>query len=193
MTELQQRILEISKKKGLSHLSSCLTSVDIIDAIYANKQEDDIFILSNGHAGLALYVVLEKYYGFDAEKLYDKHGTHPNKCQEDKIHCSTGSLGCGLAIAVGHALADRTVHCLISDGECAEGIVWESLAFIRNKNLKNINVYVNMNGFSAYDVVDKEYLCSRLRIFLPEINIHLTDLNDFPFLENSLKSHYCKL
>ena len=62
LSELEKRILEISHKHKLSHISSCLTAVDLIDNIYKNKREKDIFILSSGHSALALYVVLEKYY-----------------------------------------------------------------------------------------------------------------------------------
>ena len=59
--ELKKRILEISYKKKLSHLGSCLTAVDIIDEIFKIKKPDEKFVLSSGHAALALYVVLEKY------------------------------------------------------------------------------------------------------------------------------------
>jgi len=68
--DLKKRITNISYKKGLSHLGSVLTAVDIIKEIYDTKKEEDIFILSAGHAGLALYVVLEEKYGFDAEKYF---------------------------------------------------------------------------------------------------------------------------
>ena len=93
MNALTDRVIQLSKKLGLSHIGSCCTAVGIIDEIYSVKKEDEPFILSAGHAGLALYVILEKYYGFDAEKLYHKHGTHPNRSLGDKIYCSTGSLG----------------------------------------------------------------------------------------------------
>ena len=92
---------------------------DIINNIFANTLSDDIFILSNGHAAVALYVVLEKYYDVDAEDLLKEHGEHPKR--DDRfIHCSTGSLGQGITVAVGRAIAkpNRDVHCLISDGEC---------------------------------------------------------------------------
>ena len=58
---LKKRILEIAYKNKLSHLGSYLSSVEIIDEIYSKKKSEDIFILSSGHAALALYVILEKY------------------------------------------------------------------------------------------------------------------------------------
>ena len=82
---LKSRIFEISYKNKISHLSSNISSVDIIDEIFSIKKNEDIFILSNGHAGLALYVVLEKYYGINAEELYQKHGVHPHRDVENKI------------------------------------------------------------------------------------------------------------
>jgi transketolase N-terminal domain/subunit len=68
INELEKRILEISYKNKLSHLSSNLTAVNIIDEIYCIKGNTNPFILSSGHAGLALYVVLEKYYGINISK-----------------------------------------------------------------------------------------------------------------------------
>ena len=86
LNDLQKRILDISYKHKLSHLSSNLTAVGIIDEIYCLRKDNDPFILSSGHAGLALYVVLEKYYGLDAEKLFKKHGVHPNRDIKDKLY-----------------------------------------------------------------------------------------------------------
>lgn len=189
--KLKKRLLEIAYKKKLSHLGSYFSSIHIIDEIYSNLNESDIFILSSGHAALALYCVLEKYKKIDAEHLFDKHGGHPHLCVEDDIHCSTGSLGMGLTVAVGRALSNkkRKVHCLISDGECAEGSIWESLRFINEYNLTNLIVHVNVNGYAAYDKVDCEYLIDRLKVFLPSIKIHKTSVNQFSFL-HGLNAHY---
>ena len=79
MRHLKKRILEIAYKHKLSHLGSYFSSVDIIDKIYKTKNKDDIFILSSGHAALALYVVIEKYEGKNAEELFLKHGGHPHR------------------------------------------------------------------------------------------------------------------
>ena len=191
MVDLKKRILEIAYKHKLSHLGSYLSAVNIIDEIYESKNPNDIFILSSGHAALALYVILEKYGGKDAEELFLKHGGHPHRDEENGIYCSTGSLGLGITVAVGRALAvkNRKVHVLISDGESAEGSVWESLRFIQESNLSNIEVYVNVNGYAAYDKVDKKYLVDRLKAFLPSINIRYTDVNQYPFLRG-LNAHY---
>lgn len=191
LNSLIKRIINISYKNKLSHIGSCITSVEIIHNILKNKKEKDIFILSEGHAGLAYYVVLEKLYGIDAEMLLEKHGVHPNRDPSNYIQVSTGSLGSGITIGVGMALANkkRTIHCLLSDGECAEGSVWESLRFIMERNISNIKIYVNMNGYSAYEEINKKYLEKILRVFLPSIIIKKTSFKNIPFLKG-LDAHY---
>jgi len=191
MVNLKKRILDIAYKNKLSHLGSYLSSVNIIDEIYNKKNLEDIFILSSGHAALAMYVVIEKYTGVNAEKLFKKHGGHPHRDESNGIFCSTGSLGMGLTVAVGRALSNpnKKVYVLISDGECAEGSIWESLRFIKENNLENIEVHVNVNGYAAYDTVDVNYLVKRLKVFLPSIRIHKTTVNQTPFLKG-LNAHY---
>lgn len=190
--KILKRLIDITYKEKLSHLSSCISSLPIIEEIYNLKKDDEIFILSNGHAGLALYCVLEDRYNIDPVELLHKHGIHPAKDLKNRLHCSTGSLGCGLPIAVGHALANRNrdVWCLISDGECAEGSIWESLAFIQNQNLTNIKVFVNINGMSAYDLVDTEYLIQRLKAFMPSIEIRQSEPTEFSFASGLLTHYY---
>jgi transketolase len=153
--------------------------------------KDDIFILSSGHAALALYVCLEKYKGQDAEVLFSKHGGHPHRDEERGIYCSTGSLGLGLCVALGRAVANpnRKVYVLISDGESAEGSIWEALKTIKEEGIDNIEVYVNVNGYAAYKEVDKKYLVNRLEAFLPTIHIRYTDVEQYSFLRG-LNAHY---
>jgi transketolase len=173
-----------------------MSCVDAINMIFTKKHPDDIFILSNGHASLAQYVVLEKFYSIDAEMLFKKHGGHPHLDVKNHIYCSTGSLGMGIAASVGRALANpqRTVHVMLSDGECAEGVVWESLRYIADKPILNIQVYVIHNGFGAYGEIPLETLYKRLVAFSGQNN--LTVIKDvqkatehFPFLKG-LNAHY---
>jgi len=191
MVELKKRLVEIAYKHKLGHLGSYFSALEIIDSIYQKMNKDDIFILSSGHAALALYVCLEKYRGQDAEALFLKHGGHPHWDEEAGIHCSTGSLGLGITIALGRAVANpnRKVYVLISDGECAEGSVWEALKTIVEQNIQNIEIHVNINGYAAYREVDTDYLTNRLKAFYPETNIHYTTVEHFPFLRG-LNAHY---
>lgn len=192
MNDVERRVVDISYKEKIGHLSSNLNAVNIIEEVYKNKQADEPFILSSGHAALALYVVLEKYEGQNAERLFHKHGVHPHRDIGSGIFCSTGSLGMGLTVATGYALAnrDRKVHCLISDGECGEGSIWEALRFIYEAKLDNLEVYVNVNGMIAYDFIDKEYIINRLRAFLPRINIRETEPPKWPWAEGILTHYY---
>ena len=187
-----KRIIDITYQEKLSHLSSCLSAWPIIHEIYDLKKEDEVFILSNGHAGLALYCELEARYGIDPVMLLHKHGIHPGKDLENKLYCSTGSLGSGLPIAVGHALANRSknVYCMISDGESAEGSIWESLRFARVQKLDNLKIYANINGMTAYEHIDIEYLVQRLVAFYPDINIKISEPPKFSFAEGLLTHYY---
>jgi len=191
MNSLIKRIIDITYQEKMSHLSSVLSAAPIIEEIYAKKQEDEIFVLSNGHAGLALYCKLEELYGIDPVALLHKHGIHPNRDLPNHLYCSTGSLGSGLPIAVGHALArpEKKVYCMISDGECAEGSIWESLRFIADHPVNNIEVYANINGMGAYDMIDADLLTRRLQAFLPRINIRTSQPTEFEFA-TGLKTHY---
>ena len=194
LTALERRIVDITYQERMSHLSSVLSAAPIIEEIYRLKSDDEVFILSNGHAGLALYCMLEQIYGIDPVMLLHKHGIHPSRDIENHLHCSTGSLGSGLPIAVGHALAtpDKQVWCMISDGECAEGSIWESLAFVYTHKISNLNIYVNVNGIGAYDRVDMTYLIKRLQSFLPSIKYRISKPPEWSFAEG-LATHYCVL
>ncbi len=191
MVALKKRIAEIAYKNKLGHLGSYFSSVGIIDEIYSKMDKDDIFILSSGHAALALYVCLEKYKGQDAEALFAKHGGHPHRDEECGIYCSTGSLGLGLCVALGRAVANpkRKIIVLVSDGECAEGSIWEALKTINEEEINNIEVHVNINGYAAYKNVDTIYLRERLRTFLPNIKLHYTSVEQYSFLKG-LNAHY---
>jgi len=190
--DLKRRIIDISYKHRLSHLGGVVTAVDIIDEIYKVKKPDEKFVLSSGHVALALYVVIEKYGGRNAEEIYKHHGTHPDRCDACGLSCSTGSLGHGLPISVGMALADRSknVYCLISDGECAEGSIWEALRIADERSLENLHIYVNMNGHAAYDLVNTDRLTKKLNQWYPlGMNIYITHKYEFPFLDG-VESHY---
>lgn len=191
MKDLEKRLLDIAYKNKLGHLGSYFSSLPIVNEIYSKMGKDDIFILSSGHAALAMYVCIEKYKGVNAEELFLKHGGHPYRDEENGIHCSTGSLGLGLCVALGRAVANkkRNVWVLISDGEAAEGSIWEALKTIWEEKIDNIKVFVNINGVCAYKEVDSEYMSNRLKSFLPNINLRYTSVERFVFLKG-LNAHY---
>lgn len=192
MNNLERRIIDITYQEKLSHLSSTLSAAPILEEIYSQRADDEVVVLSNGHAGLALYCVLEQQYGINPVELLHKHGIHPGKDLDNHLYCSTGSLGSGLPIAVGHAIAtpDKKVYCMISDGEAAEGSIWEALRFIYERPLDNLEVYANINGMGAYDEIDVDYLVRRLQSFLPRINIRISKPYKWSFAEDLLTHYY---
>jgi len=145
-----------------------------------NDPDRDRFILSKGHAALALYAVLVLLGHIDEDDLNtfcgedSIFGVHPEKSVPG-VDFSTGSLGHGLSIAAGAALAalkqksQRRVYCLISDAECNEGSVWEAAMFAAQHKLTNLHVIVDFNGQQALgltrDVLDVSNLGERWASF----------------------------
>lgn len=195
---LKKRIVDISHEHKLSHIGSCITALDIIKEIYDTKKLDEKFVLSSGHSGLALYVVLESIGGYKAEELLLSCGIHPDRLAyrengDNPIDCSTGSLGQGLPIALGMALADRqkNVYCLISDGELAEGSIWEALMIMNRLNVTNLKIYVNVNGYSAYGRTDPLFIDDMLyQLNLDNIKVVHTSMDQYPEYLQGLKGHY---
>jgi len=214
---LRRRVLEIIYQANNTHIGSCLTMIDIIEAIYSIKKKNEKFILSNGHAGVALYVVLEKH-GFLKNPSIDKLFVHPDRDSKKGIDLSTGSLGQGLPVAVGMALANRgkKVYCSISDGECMEGSIYEALRVIVENNVLNLIIVVNFNGYAAYRKINLDDLVRifkgfGLKVILvdghnlenlkkvirskhirPTIIVAKTKVNQLPFLQG-IDAHYHKM
>lgn len=193
--DLKRRIIEISYKNKLSHIASCLTACDIIEEIYSVKKPDEKFVLSAGHAHLAHLVVMEAHYSLplqtvenESERLLHNYGIHCD--HQAGCDVSTGSLGQGLPIALGMALADRSknVYCLISDGECSEGSIWEALRIQKEQHLENLHVYVNINGWGAYKDINQMQLSNQLKYMSWAKPVH-TNIDQFPFLKGQV-GHY---
>jgi transketolase len=195
MNALEKRVIDISYQQGLSHIGSNLTAVNIIDDIYGDiypagstdDREESKFVLSSGHAHLAHLVVREKYYG---EKVGKIHNIHCNN--KDGCDVSTGSLGLGLPIAVGMALADinKSVYCLVSDGELAEGSCWEALRIADELELDNLKIYVNANSYGAYKKIDLDLLEARVNLFNPRVKFIRTHLPKVDFVIDPQEWHY---
>ena len=191
----KQQILKHSYENQLAHVSSCLNAVEVLRDIYLAKKLEDKVVLSCGHAYLALRVILEDL-GLDVPKDLR---THPDKGGD--VHCSTGSLGCGFPMALGMALArpEIVVHCVTSDGEWAEGSMWESLRLMVDLHIKNIFLCVIANGFSAYGEISLSDLERRINGFFNmrpvsffHSHILFCRVPSIPFLEG-LTGHYKKI
>jgi transketolase len=185
---MRQIILRQSKRANVGHIGSCLCVVEILCALYQRvlrissvaDPDRDRFILSKGHAALALYAALA-LKGWLSDADLDSFcndgsllGVHP-ECQVPGIDFSAGSLGHGVSVAAGAAMAagmhhsGRRAFCLISDAECNEGSVWEAVMFSAHHRLHNLTVIVDVNGQQAMgrtrDVLDIPNLKERWQAF----------------------------
>jgi transketolase len=191
--EIRKIIIEESKRANVGHIGSALSIADILAALFqgvlhgcgTDDPGRDRFILSKGHAALALYAALYlksiltrdqlQTYCCDGSFL----GVHPEH-RLDGIDFSTGSLGHGLAIGSGVALASRLsgiyYRCfvLVSDAECNEGSLWESVMFAAHHKLSNLIAIVDNNGQQAFgktkEVIDLEPLGEKWRAFGWEVH-----------------------
>lgn len=169
---LRARIIETSSKSGTPHLGSCLSCVDILTALYFDvlridpaeprAPQRDRLILSKGHGAPALFQVLAMR-GFYAESLLDNYGQdggvfaeHPPTPEHlPGIEAATGSLGHGLPIGLGMALAGRiqarpyNVYAVLSDGECNEGSTWEAAMLAAAQRVTNLCVVIDFNKWQA--------------------------------------------
>lgn len=193
LKDLQIRLLDQSFKHQSHHLGSAFSTLPILFEIFQEKKKTDKLVLSNGHASASLYIALEAFHGHSSDVYFETMGDHPKRNLELDVDCSTGSLGMGITVAVGMALADfqRTVYCVISDGECAEGSVWEALRFASMQRLSNLKIYVNINNFVAYDEIDGVKLANEIQAVNPNVLIRHTTL--YPFDDYRLQAHYMKM
>ncbi len=169
----RRRVLEmgfLAGKNG-SHLGSGLSIVDILSVLYGgvlnvskenlSSPERDRFILSKGHAAVALYAVLEQRGFLTREETgtFESNGTtyyaHAHRDLTRGIEFSGGSLSLGLSFGVGVALSckkaglNNRVVVLVGDGECDEGLVWESAMAAGNFSVSNLTVIVDCNGMQS--------------------------------------------
>ena len=152
VSTLRKRILEVAYRDGMGHIPSALSILDIVWNLYDKVMtKDDQFILSKGHGCMALYAVLEAKGLLDWSRPLQGHPKRGGA-----ILASTGSLGHGLPMAVGIALAKKVknesgwVFCLIGDGEMNEGTTWESGLLVDYLKLDNLHVIVDDNGTSLF-------------------------------------------
>ena len=161
--------------------------VEILATLYAlvdvhNIDDNrDRVILSKGHAAMALYCALERYGVLTKDEVdtFELNGTHyyshASRNTNKGIEFSGGSLGLGLSYGVGVALSclerkmNNHIYVILGDGECNEGIVWESIMSINNLKLNNITIIVDNNGFQAdgntCDVMDMTPMSEKFSAF----------------------------
>lgn len=168
---IRGKLVKMSHQAGTPHLGSSLSCVDILVAAYwevlkidpqnPTDPERDRLVFSKGHAATALYVTLALRGFFSEEYLdtYAKEGgslpEHPSPACAPGIEVASGSLGHGLSLGLGMALAGRIqkrsyrVYVVMSDGECNEGSVWEASMLAPAQNLENLVAIVDFNRWQA--------------------------------------------
>lgn len=149
----RRRILEISQKVKALHIGGAFSCLELVDCLYNEiANEEDTILISKGHGWMAQAVILEERGLIDLDKYGTKDGVgvHP-EYGTPGIAASTGSLGHGLPMAVGMAIADRShmVYCVISDGELQEGSTWEAILLVPALRLSNIMVLVDNNNLQS--------------------------------------------
>lgn len=195
MNTLERRIIDLSYRNKLTHVSSCLNTINVLNEIYSVRKPDEPVVVGNGHASLAHYVVLESVGLCDAQEMIERHGVHASRDMEHGIWCGNGSLGQAETIAVGLALADRnrTVWLVTSDGACAEGSAWEAFGLASKLSLMNLRVKIIANGLGAYGLIDVSRLAERLIATLyPVPFIIHKPVMPFEWLEG-LNGHYLQI
>ncbi|MFM0568784.1 transketolase [Paraburkholderia caledonica] len=163
MLEIRRRLIRMHYESGVGHIGGNLSSIDAL-ALLFNEYigESDHFVLSKGHSAGALYTALWSAGKLSDEQLttFHKDATllagHPPAAGIADIMFATGSLGHGLSLASGTALAERMrgrnnrIFCVTSDGEWQEGSTWEALIFASHHKLANLTILVDHNGLQGF-------------------------------------------
>lgn len=166
--DARKLVLEAIHAAGSGHLGGAMSILDALVVLYSDVmnidpknpklESRDRFVMSKGHASPAIYVVLamEGFFPKEWLKTLNHNGTNlPSHCDMNKvpgIDMTAGSLGQGISCACGMALAgklsgkDYSVYCVVGDGECQEGEVWEAVLFAAQKDLDNFYLLVDNNG-----------------------------------------------
>lgn len=177
--KIRRDAIEMTHISNCSHIGSVLSIADIVGVLYSNAMNvnkdnpkgdrRDRFILSKGHAGAAIYSELAEMGFFSVEDLttYYANGSklsgHISHKGVPGVEFSTGSLGHGVCVATGMAMAAKIdkkrhrVFTIIGDGECDEGSTWETALFANQFKLSNLTVIVDHNKITEFGQVQKYY------------------------------------
>ncbi len=177
--ELRLEVLEITSKVASGHVSSSYSSVEILVALYQGGvlryrsdephwPERDRFILSKGHAAPIFYAVLADVGYFDRTELDGLRTVnrraegHPVQDKLPGIETTSGSLGKGISVGLGHVLAGRLnkidyrVYVLLGDGECQEGQIWEAAMAASHFKADNLIAIVDYNKYQESGPISRE-------------------------------------
>jgi transketolase len=177
VVDMKEKAIELTRVAGGGHIGGALSMMDVVVALYYHVlkvdpknpkwEERDRFVLSKGHGGIGLCPVLADLGFFPEEEMADFNqldspfGIHPDMHKIPGIEMSTGSLGHGLSVCVGMGLAHRLdkgtwrIYCLLGDGECNEGSVWEAAMAAAHYKLGCLVAIVDRNMLSIDGPTEK--------------------------------------
>jgi len=190
--ELRRDVLSLALETGEGHLGGSFSEIEILISLY-NKvmKDDDKFILSKGHACCPFYILLR-------EKGYNpKISGHPDIDEKNGICCTTGSLGHGLPIGVGMALARKLlnkkgkIYVLMGDGETQEGTTWESSLLAVHHKLDNLVVIIDHNKLQALEPLTNIVSFGSLKNKFKEIGYNASEVDGhcFPGIIQALQEN----
>lgn len=210
---IREHIIRITTEAGSGHPSSSLSATEVVTALFFGgfmkhdpknpKDPDrDRFILSKGHACPVLYSAMAEagYWSVDDIMTLRKLGSpwegHPNMRRLDAMEASTGSLGQGLSIGIGHALAGKMdgkgyhTYVMLGDGEMGEGQVWEAIASAEKYKLDNLTAIIDRNGYqqtgATKEVLDLTEFQPKLEAF--GWHVQTIEGNDMAAVVDALKT-----
>lgn len=199
----RERVLFASHSAKSAHAGSALSCIELVYTCLKQKKDGELdkVILSKGHAAMALYACAESLGLLDPKHLnqYLQDNTslwgHPSMNKDFSfIDWSTGSLGHGLSVGTGFALArkkyfknNKRVVVIMSDGECNEGSIWEALQFAGHHELNNLTLIVDYNKIQSFgtieEVIKLEPLADKFRAF----NWHTEEIDGHNLEEITMK------
>ena len=206
----RKRLLKMHFDSGVGHIGGNLSVLDSLMLLWCEiMSENDSFVLSKGHAAGALYISLWNIGLLSDSDLTEFHKDntklpgHPPANLLPGVPFATGSLGHGLSLAAGTAIAKKLknsighVYCVTSDGEWQEGSTWEALIFLSHHSLSNLTILVDHNNLQGFgttsDVASMSPLGEKLKGF--NVDIFYADGHDLDSLRKALavRSSYPKI
>lgn len=195
--EIRRAFLKMHYEAKAGHIGSGLSGLDLLVYLHGKwLRDDDHFILSKGHGASSLYATLHHYGQLSDAQLatYYKDGTllpaHPAPRALPGVPAATGSLGHGLPIAAGLCYANRYLHqnavrtvCLLSDGECDEGSVWEAALFAAHHRLGNLTVIIDANGLQGFGHTEDVMRLEPLRLKWGSFGFRTSEINGHDFAQ----------
>lgn len=197
-SKIRASAISMVNKASASHIGSALSICDIISVLYGsimkidplniNLEDRDRFILSKGHACVAVYAALA-HKGFLSLAELDSYGENRSWLMNHISHkvpgveFSTGALGHGLSFGVGKALAakreskDWHTFIVLSDGEMDEGSNWEALMFASHHNLKNMTAIIDYNKLQSLDTIEATLNLEPLAKKIESFGAHVIEID----------------